>query len=163
MRDRTGAKNSNWRGGEEALLWARVAKAGPDDCWLWTGPTNRLGYGWSLRKLVHRTSYRLAFGDFDPSLCVCHRCDVPACVNPAHLFLGTRDDNNKDRDAKGRTRNPGPPRGSANPMAKITADDVRLIRAMRGLKSQREVGLEFGLSASAISLIQRGINWSWVQ
>lgn len=76
-------------------------------CWLWSGKSDTHGYGrasfqgsmWS----VHRLSYSLNRGD-PGSLHVCHRCDTPACVNPQHLFLGTRSDNMRDMTVKGRGR-----------------------------------------------------------
>jgi len=76
-----------------------------DTCWLWQGPTkHNQGYGRFSYKgkawLTHRLSYFLAY-DVDPDeLCVCHKCDVRNCVNPEHLFLGTRRDNFEDMRAK---------------------------------------------------------------
>lgn len=82
-------------------------------CWLWTGPMKESGYGriWNGSKniLAHRFSYALHVGpipagDGYHGACVLHRCDVPACVNPAHLRLGTHADNMADMKAKGRAR-----------------------------------------------------------
>jgi len=96
----------------EERLWARVEK-GPE-CWLWTAPTDTKGYG-QLRVggrlvMAHRLSWELANGAIPEGLCVLHRCDVAACVNPGHLFLGTKGDNNTDRHRKGRTVVPRGPR-----------------------------------------------------
>ena len=75
-------------------------------CWLWVAAVDKDGYGqfWSdgNTRHAHRTSYRLYVGEIPESLCVLHRCDVSACVNPAHLFLGTHADNIVDKVAKGR-------------------------------------------------------------
>jgi hypothetical protein len=78
-------------------------------CWLWLG--RELGshgygsikiFGRSVR--AHRFSWELHFGPIPSGLLVCHKCDVPACVNPSHLFLGTHLDNETDKRAKGRAR-----------------------------------------------------------
>ena len=93
-------------------FWSRVRKS--DGCWLWTGRVNDKGYGMfdgassehgKCSRLAHRLSYLLATGVMPPVLMeVCHRCDVPGCVNPKHLFLGTHRDNMYDSIRKGRFR-----------------------------------------------------------
>lgn len=84
------------------------AEKDPSGCWLWTGRLNHLGYGWfyiSKHKKggAHRCAYWLFKGEIEPrTLLVCHKCDVPKCVNPDHLFLGTDYDNAMDCVTKGR-------------------------------------------------------------
>ena len=92
-------------------FWANVNKSGPTQphmespCWVWTACT-RKGYG-QIRvagrpERAHRLSFKMAGGAVGDGLFVCHRCDVPACVRPDHLFVGTHAANVEDRDAKGR-------------------------------------------------------------
>src|SRR3990167_7548460 len=77
-------------------------------CWLWTGSTFFGGYGqiWDSERKVkegaHRVSWKLHKGPILDGFYVLHRCDVPCCVNPDHLFLGTLTDNQNDCVRKGR-------------------------------------------------------------
>ncbi len=90
-------------------FWRSVKKT--KTCWLWTASTDTNGYG-QIRNngraiTVHRFSYELhkgkiPNGNWYGTMCVMHTCDIPSCVNPNHLILGTQQDNIKDRDNKGR-------------------------------------------------------------
>lgn len=92
-------------------FWERVRKS--DGCWEWTGRTHRTGYG-ELDATIggkekpwraHRLSFFLANGYFPPSnIDVCHTCDNRRCVNPAHLYAGTRADNMRDCVVRGRVQ-----------------------------------------------------------
>ena len=91
-------------------FWESVQQV-PSGCWMWARPLNPSGYGvlngkGKLDKLAHRLSWILHHGPIPKELAVCHRCDVRACVNPDHLFLGTWKDNVRDCWAKGRGRKP---------------------------------------------------------
>lgn len=96
----------------EKRLTSRI-KISLTDCWEYQGQLCNEGYGILKYKpfnetLAHRVSYILfkSKGNSIKGLCVCHHCDNPKCLNPKHLFLGTWDDNNKDRAKKGRTITP---------------------------------------------------------
>jgi len=109
---------------------------------------------------AHRVSWRLFRGEIPEGLNVCHRCDVPRCVNPEHLFLGTQQDNIADMMAKGRQQRVPRP-GEANTQAKITEGDVRAIRAKAEAgEPYTSIGREFGLSFAQIRRIVRRERWA---
>lgn len=145
-------------------FWSHVAIGSDEECWLWTGCTTACGYGRASRYgganvLAHRLAYELAVGEVPDGLCVMHVCDTPACVNPAHLRLGTQRDNVADCVAKGRTAH-----GEKNGRAKLTSADVRAIRgAVRRGASQRAVADDFEVCPKTVSRITRGLTWRHVQ
>lgn len=140
--------------------------AGPDSCWEWQRATNQFGYGTltvdGRRIYAHRLAFELYAGMSIPfGMHVCHRCDNPRCINPDHLFLGTRSDNMRDCFAKGRSSvKPVSLIGERNPAAKLNGDDVAKIREMlKSGSSQLSVARRFGVSQSQVSNIKRGVQW----
>jgi hypothetical protein len=77
-------------------------------CWLWQGSVSIGGYAsicWNGKNRVgHRLIYEVYVGEIPKGMIVCHKCDVPGCINPDHLFLGTHQDNMNDAKKKGRMR-----------------------------------------------------------
>ena len=90
----------------------KVNKRGPDDCWEWLGFRGPSGHGRvglnGVNYYAHRIAYELEYGPIPPGLAVRHKCDFAPCCNPAHLELGTRADNNRDRTISDRPHNAPP-------------------------------------------------------
>lgn len=132
-------------------------------CWLWTGGVTWNGYG-RIRvngqyRQAHRFSWESHVGAIPNGLYVCHRCDVPACVNPAHLFVGTAKDNAHDCIEKGRNAvlDNGDQRGEKNRNARLTIIQVRDIRTARLTKSG--FSRLYGVSRKAVKKIMDGKAW----
>lgn len=131
-------------------FWKRVEKS--DGCWLWTGYLNKWGYGRfrgpdGRKILTHRFSWELHYGPVPPDMLVLHHCDVPACVNPDHLFLGTDADNCHDRDRKWRLAH------------KLTEDQIRTIRVLRKSLTEVEVAAMFNITRANVGAIHRRQTW----
>lgn len=135
-------------------FWRLVAKAAPSECWEWTGCKGPRGYG-ALRgkgrtTQAHRFSYELHNGPIDPpSLFVCHHCDNPGCVNPAHLFLGTHTDNMHDSQNKLRNH------------AKLTPGSVRAIR--QDTRRIADIAAAHGISVSNVMQVRARKTWAHIQ
>ena len=138
----------------------------PSGCWLWVASVNkgRGGYGkFSLNcKAItaHRASWLLHFGPIPDGMHVLHKCDVPRCVNPSHLFLGTNAENVADMDRKSRRVN-APRRGEQNWRARLTEEKVLEIR--KSAMTQEALAGMYGVSRSAISAIRRGETWAYLK
>ena len=102
----------------EKVLASIDAEGGLNACWPWLKHVDKDGYGrlkyQRLRLGAHQWSYIYHIGEIKKGLCVCHSCDNPICCNPTHLWLGTRGENNIDRNKKGRYKPPFP-KGSLRP------------------------------------------------
>lgn len=147
--------------------WSKVDVGEAHECWLWIGARNRYGYGacqhLGVQMNASRAAYLLTHSSIPDGQVICHRCDVPACCNPAHLFAATQAENIADCKRKGRWRNR---RGEAHPRpnAKLTADMIREARRLyAGGVSQSEIGRRIGMHSSAISRAVRGETWSHVK
>ena len=160
-------EETRWR------FYAKIDRRGADDCWPWTAALAK-GYGQfgtsSPRRRwgSHRLVYELAYGPIPPGLCVCHRCDNPACCNPQHLFLATVAENNTDRAKKGRNGDSsrtgfsqGLAAGELNVHAKLTRRQVATIRRLvsMGATTQRELARRFGVHATTINRLVKRRLW----
>ena len=148
-------------------------------CWLWMdAPHPDFGYGCINvpgRGVIkaHRVAWELFVGPIPEGLFVCHHCDTPPCVNPAHLFLGTHQDNMRDMHAKGRWRgrlllwtedesfrNRFP---DGYPGSTLTADQVVLIkRRISAGDFQKDIARDFNIDPSSVSNIKTRRYWSWL-
>ena len=144
-----------------SLFWSKVYVKEPSDCWEWTGAKYPSGYGafgWAYKcgyeQRAHRFSWNLHFGGIPKGMCVCHKCDNRACVNPHHLFLGTSQANTQDRENKGRGN---APKGSKNGLSKLSEEAVMRIR--EDSRNTYALGGEFGVSHMTISSIKRRKTW----
>jgi len=128
-----------------------------DNCWDWNGPRTTEGYGrlnfYGRKFAAHRASYEIHVGKIPAGMLVCHKCDVPRCVNPGHLYLGDHAANVHDAIRKGRL-----PHGEKHWNSKLTDADVDVIRRTfsAGGTSHSELALRFGVTRETISQIING-------
>ena len=131
-------------------------KVDAQGCWIWQGPLHN-GYGRFNGEAATRRVYRMFNGDFSAGLYVLHKCDVAACINPEHLFLGTQKDNLQDMAKKGR-----------HGRSKLTAETAKQIKGL--LHSIRPgvsdyytanlLGELFKVSRGAIESIRDNRSWT---
>lgn len=139
-------------------------------CWLWIGSKSSNGYGlfkleggkYGRTETAHRAAWILFKGSIPPKTCVLHACDNKLCVNQAHLFLGTKDDNNKDRAWKGRSHSP---KGVLNPSSVLTESKVRAIRAayIPRKVTHQKLANQYNISADAVFDIIKRRTWRHVR
>lgn len=143
----------------EVRFWPKVTK-GPG-CWEFRGAPcgpsgHRQFHDGERGTLAHRFSYAVHFGPIPDGVCVCHRCDNPACVRPDHLFLGSQAENLADMVRKGRSSS-----GGRHWNAKLTSGAVAEIRrlAETGMQ-QKDIAALFGVSGTAVHKIIHRKRWA---
>ena len=132
-------------------------------CWLWIRSGNEQGYGsfWLNKRgmAAHRASWILHRGPIPEGMQICHKCDVPSCVNPDHLFLGTQQDNMDDCRRKDRMQ-----RGEERAISKLRAEDIPAIRRRIGRgDSLASIGRDYGVRFQSIQAIRDGRTWTHVR
>lgn len=137
----------------------KVAAPNSAGCTLWTGNLSRTGYGffWLDGRNVHahRAAQFLFVGEIPDGERVLHKCDVPACVNLKHLFLGSSQDNTDDMRAKGRMS-----KGQDAPLAKLSElDAIEVLRRYAAGETQVSLAAAFDVSSGTISSLVRGVSW----
>jgi hypothetical protein len=143
----------------------KVRRGGPDECWPFTGSTDKFGHGQFHvsvergRVPAHVFALELALGiPCPPGREGCHHCDNPPCCNPVHVYYGTRQQNVDDKVRRGRHI-----RGEACTHARLSESDVVAIRT----RFAAGVGMgvlvrDYGLSSAMVSLIVNGKRWAHV-
>ena len=147
----------------EERFWEKVNIGKPEDCWEWLAGKNDDGYGNFVNKKAykaHRMAWILTNGEIPDELCVCHKCDNRSCCNPSHLFLGTKAENSRDRNIKGRQA-----WGERNGPAKLSIKEVEEIRRLyaTGHYSQRELAKIYGVNHNTIGSAYNRETWKRVE
>lgn len=128
-------------------------------CWLWLTYCGTKGYGQIKYKGnqmgAHRVSWIVHRGLIPEGALICHKCDVPCCVNPDHLYVGSNLTNRHDAIRRGRA-----PQGETAGQSNLTDSDILLIRS--DPRPQRAIAKEYGLSHTAIGNIKRGRTWTHI-
>ena len=127
-------------------------------CWIWKGASLKAGYGVIKFKtkmvLAHRLSYEMSKGSIPAGMQVCHRCDVPSCVNPNHLFVGTNSDNCVDKVLKGRDNSLKMER---HLRSKLTQENV--LHILNSPLRNADLARLYKIDRSVISKVRNGLAW----
>lgn len=150
-------------GADADRFMAKVSPEPNTGCWLWTAATAGKGYGYfrygDRMVAAHRVSYAHFIGPIPRGAFVTHRCDIPVCVNPAHLELGTNATNMQDAATRGRIA-----RGERHHGARLTENDVREIRSLHaGGMGCAAIAARYGMSQTHIYDIAARRYWAHVQ
>lgn len=148
-------------------FWSKVDKRGHNDCWLWKAARDKIkGYGlfWFqeiAETKAHRASWFLANGTLPDDMCVLHSCDNPPCVNPAHLHLGTNEDNVREKVERGRTAKGA--KGETNKTAKLKDEQVKeiLIALLRG-ETPLSIATRYGISRRSVYAYRLGDSYGHI-
>ena len=150
----------NWTATDVERFLSKIKRANEADCWEWTAG-KREGYGrfrvGDNLYVATRFMWRLVHGVDPMGQLVLHTCDNPGCCNPDHLFLGSDEDNNRDKETKRRGKHPA---GEDNGLAKLTTEDV--INIYHSADSSTDLGRKYSVTEANIRSIQSGRSWQHV-
>lgn len=152
-------READFTAADQARFWSNCRIDIRTGCIHYEGQQSDAGYGRFMvmgrRIVASRVAYALAYGMVPADLYVCHHCDTPSCVRPDHLFLGTPDDNAKDRDKKGRQS-----RGEAHRSAKLT--EARVVAILADTRPVEAIAAAHGVSKATVQHILNGRRWSHI-
>jgi hypothetical protein len=147
----------------EEKFWNYVQIGGRDECWPFKRTLDGRGYGqfyWNNKAhRAHRIAFLLHNGGLPSGKCICHSCDRPDCCNPHHLWAGTHQDNSADMARKGRWNGH---RGEANSRAKLTNEDISIIRNAPP-RHGAALARQFGISRAHVCRIRACRVWKHVR
>lgn len=149
-------------------FWAKVYRGPETDCWIWFGCRLATGYGKmavnGIEVGAHRLSWEIHFGEIPQGMHICHECDNPSCVNPDHIFPGTRGDNMADMARKKRNRhsNGELKRFRKNGLCAGRVHGIRRLYAATKLTTH-EIAKEFGIWPTAVNAIINGRSWGHLE
>lgn len=140
-------------------FWLYVQKT--ETCWLWTGASLTAGYGVlgvsgrsTANTLAHHVSWEIHHGAIPEAMQILHTCDNPPCVNPAHLFLGTDQENSDDKLSKQRQA-----RGETQGNSKLTPTLVYEIRSLKGHMTPTLTAKKYKISKVTVWRIWQRLIW----
>lgn len=133
-------------------------------CWIWLGAVNDKGYGQikinGVTTYAHRLSYERKYGPITETMELLHSCDVPSCVNPAHLTQGSHKKNMEDMAKRGRSSKTPKNFGEGHNRGKLKEPDIMCIRA--DSRTHKTIALEHGVSEQSIWCIKNRRTWRHV-
>jgi hypothetical protein len=142
----------------EEYFNSKLTQKNSNNCILWTGRKDRVGYGvlWDGKKNIkaHRFSWELVNGEIPKGVYCLHKCDIRNCVNVDHLFLGTQQDNIEDMIAKKR---------NVLGWIKLRPHEVvEIKRLIRQNFHDVDIAKKFNVHRDTIRSIRNGKNWSHI-